>query len=105
MSTNILSDIISMDKTIHEPARIAILTLLSVVEKSDFLFLKNNTGLTQGNLSSHLTKLENAGFVEIEKTFKGKRPLTLVQISDLGKKEFVKYLQTLKKYINESNLL
>lgn len=102
---DILSEIIKLDKTIHEPARIAILTLLSVVEKSDFLFLKNNTGLTQGNLSSHLTKLENAGYVEIEKTFKGKRPLTLVQISNLGKRQFEKYLQTIKKYINESDII
>lgn len=105
MSNNILSEIISLDRIIHEPARIAILSLLSVVEKSDFIFLKNSTGLTQGNLSSHLAKLENAGYVEIEKTFKGKRPLTLVQISDSGKQQFVTYLKILKKYINESDLI
>ncbi len=105
MSNNILSEIISLDRIIHEPARIAILSLLSVVEKSDFIFLKNSTGLTQGNLSSHLAKLENAGYVEIEKTFKGKRPLTLVQISDSGKQQFVTYLKMLKMYINESDLI
>lgn len=105
MSNNILSEIISLDRIIHEPARIAILSLLSVVEKSDFVFLKNSTGLTQGNLSSHLAKLENAGYVEIEKTFKGKRPLTLVQISDSGKQQFVTYLKMLKMYINESDLI
>jgi DNA-binding transcriptional ArsR family regulator len=101
---NILAEIIKLDKAIHEPARIAILTLLSVVEKSDFLFLKNNTGLTQGNLSSHLTKLENAGYVEIEKTFKGKRPLTLVQLTKNGKTEFENYLMILKKYIAQSQI-
>jgi DNA-binding transcriptional ArsR family regulator len=102
---NLLSKIIKLDKTIHEPARIAILTLLSVIEKSDFLFLKTNTGLTQGNLSSHLSKLETAGYVEIEKTFKGKRPLTLVQLSKSGKIEFNKYLKTLKNFIDESDIL
>jgi len=100
----IISEILKLDKTIHEPARIAILTLLSVADKTDFLFLKNNTGLTQGNLSSHLAKLENAGYVEIEKTFKGKRPLTLIKISKKGKQEFNKYLRTLRKYVNESEI-
>lgn len=102
--SNILEEIIKLDKIIHEPARIAILTLLSVVEKSDFLFLKYNTGLTQGNLSSHLAKLENAGYVYIEKTFKGKRPLTRIQLSESGKREFSNYLKTLKQYIDESNI-
>ena len=85
---NIISEILNLDKTIHEPARIVILTLLSVVDKTDFLFLKNSTELTQGNLSSHLAKLENAGYIEIEKTFKGKRPLTLISISKKGKSNF-----------------
>lgn len=101
---NIISEILNLDKTIHEPARIAILTLLSVVDKTDFLFLKNSTSLTQGNLSSHLAKLENAGYVEIEKTFKGKRPLTLIKISKKGKQAFNKYLRILKNYINESEI-
>ena len=102
--SDILDEIIKLDKIIHEPARIAILTLLSVVEKADFLYLKYNTGLTQGNLSSHLAKLENAGYVNIEKTFKGKRPLTRIQLSETGKREFEKYLKTIKNYIKESNI-
>ena len=102
--SNILEEIIQLDKIIHEPARIAILTLLSVVEKADFLFLKYNTGLTQGNLSSHLAKLENAGYVIIEKTFKGKRPLTRIKLSEAGKREFEKYLKTIKQFIKESNI-
>ena len=101
---NIISEILSIDKTIHEPARITILTLLSVVDKTDFLFLKNSTGLTQGNLSSHLAQLENAGYVEIEKTFKGKRPLTLISISERGNKNFKAYLKTIKKYIDQSEI-
>ncbi|NQU86643.1 MAG: transcriptional regulator [Mariniphaga sp.] len=104
MSHNILIDIISLDKTIHEPVRIAILTLLSVIEKADFLYLKNNTGITQGNLSSHLSKLEAAEFVEIEKTFKGKRPLTLIKITTLGKENFENYLRTMKVYIKQSGI-
>ena len=100
----LIEDIISLDKVIHEPARIAILTMLSIVDKTDFIFLKNSTGLTQGNLSSHLTKLENADYIIIEKTFKGKRPLTLVQLSDKGKTEFAEYLKTIKNYIENSNI-
>lgn len=104
MSHSIIADIISLDKIIHEPGRIAILTLLSVVDKADFLYLKNNTGFTQGNLSSHLRKLENSGYVEIEKTFKGKRPLTLIQISKTGKENFEMYLKTIKQFIIDSGI-
>lgn len=101
---NIISSILNLDKTIHEPARIAIVTLLSVVDKTDFLFLKNSTGLTQGNLSSHLAKLENEGYIEIEKTFKGKRPLTLICLSKKGKSKFKAYLKTIKTYLKQSEI-
>lgn len=104
MKNNILGDIISLDKTIHEPVRIAILTLLSVIEKADFLYLKSNLGITQGNLSSHLSKLENAGYVEIKKTFKGKRPLTLISLTENGRENFEKYLQVIKTFIKQSEI-
>ena len=66
-----------VDRLIHEPARLMIITILSTVESADFLFLERETGLTKGNLSSHLSKLESAGYVEIEKTYRGKIPLTI----------------------------
>ena len=75
-----------LDRLIHEPARLAILTVLSSVRAADFVFLQRTTGLTQGNLSSHLTKLEDAGLVSIEKSFVGKKPNTRVALTTQGRK-------------------
>lgn len=75
----------SFDRLIHEPARLAILTALSSCEKADFVFLRNLTGLTKGNLSSHLAKLEDGGLVEITKTFEGKQPITYIALSGKGR--------------------
>jgi DNA-binding transcriptional ArsR family regulator len=79
------SDEVVLDRLIHEPARLAILTVLSSVRAADFVFLQRTTGLTQGNLSSHLTKLEDAGLVRIEKSFVGKRPNTSASLTAVGK--------------------
>jgi DNA-binding transcriptional ArsR family regulator len=75
----------SFDRLIHEPARLAILTALSACEKADFIFLRNLTGLTKGNLSSHLVKLEQGSLVSIEKTFEGKQPITYVALTAEGR--------------------
>lgn len=75
----------SFDRLVHEPARLAILAALSACEKADFVFLRNLTGLTKGNLSSHLAKLEQAGLVAIEKTFEGKQPITYVSLTGEGR--------------------
>ena len=93
------SSISGIDKLIHEPARIAIISLLSVIDEADFQYIMTQTGLTQGNLSSHLSKLENAGYVEIEKSFKGKRPHTVLKLSDSGTKAWEQYLNTLRKFV------
>jgi DNA-binding transcriptional ArsR family regulator len=74
-----------LDRLIHEPARLAIMTVLSAVKAADFVFLQRATGLTKGNLSSHLTRLEEAGLVKITKTFVNKRPHTDVELTRLGK--------------------
>jgi DNA-binding transcriptional ArsR family regulator len=74
-----------LDRLVHEPGRLAILTLLSSVADADFLFLQRATGLTKGNLSSHLSKLEEAGLVRIDKRFVRKKPQTTVTISRLGR--------------------
>ena len=84
------------DRLIHEPARLIIMALLYSVENADFTFLLHETGLTRGNLSFHLTKLEEAGYVAIEKTYKGKRPYTLCSLSENGRTAFNAYRQQLQ---------
>jgi len=91
----------NIDRTIHEPARLLLLIYLFSVEKADFTFLKKQTGMTQGNLSSHLSKLENAGYIESEKLFKQKRPMTLISISDLGRSAFVRYVEAMHLYFSD----
>ena len=79
------SEELVLDRLIHEPARLAILTVLSSVQAADFVFLQRATGLTQGNLSSHLTKLEDAGLVRIDKSFVHKRPNTKAALTPVGR--------------------
>jgi len=74
-----------LDRLIHEPARLAILTVLSSASSADFLFLQRLTGLTKGNLSSHLAKLEEAGLVRIDKRFIGKKPNTSIALTRAGR--------------------
>ena len=77
---------VNLDRLIHEPGRLAILTVLSSCRSADFVFLQRVTGLSKGNLSSHLTKLEGAGLVKIEKRFVGKRPNTNVALTAAGRR-------------------
>lgn len=95
-----LQPLAEIDKVIHEPARLLILAHLSVVVSADFLFLERQTGLTRGNLSTHLSKLETAGYVEIKKEFVGKIPRTLLSLTKQGKKAFKKYLESMKQVID-----
>jgi DNA-binding transcriptional ArsR family regulator len=85
MSSTPFEQLANLDRLVHDPARLAILTALSACERADFLFLLRITGLTKGNLSSHLSKLEEAGLVEIEKRFVGKKTQTLASLSDAGR--------------------
>jgi DNA-binding MarR family transcriptional regulator len=86
-----------LDRLIHEPARLAILTVLSSVEDADFTFLQRTTGLTKGNLSSHLTKLETAGLVQINKTFVRKRPNTKVALTPVGRQRVAHHWDQLER--------
>ena len=88
-----------IDRLIHEPARRVIMTILYTVESADFLFLLRETGLSKGNLSSHLSKLETAGYVAIEKTFRGRVPLTICSLTDQGRTAFRRYRVYLKKVV------
>ena len=87
----------ALNRLIHEPSRLAILTALSACDKADFLFLLNITGLTKGNLSSHLSKLQAAGLVEIEKTFEGKTPVTYAMLTLEGKDALKEYWKHFEK--------
>jgi DNA-binding transcriptional ArsR family regulator len=87
------------DRMIHEPSRRVILTVLNTVETADFLFLLRETGLSKGNLSAHLSKLEGAGYVAIEKTFRGKIPLTVCRLTDVGRAAFRGYREYLKQVV------
>ena len=85
-----------IDRVIHEPARLMIVALLSAVAEADFQYLHQATGLTKGNLSVHLSKLEEAGYVKIEKTFRGKYPLTICRLTKDGKVVFDTYRRVIK---------
>ncbi len=100
MEKEALRPLTEIDRIIHEPARMLILAYLSVVESADFLFLMNQTGLTRGNLSSHLSKLETAGYVEIKKEFVEKIPRTLLRLTEQGRKAFAEYRDNMKQVLD-----
>ncbi len=91
-----------LDRVIHEPARLTIAALLSSVKEADFLYLLRETKLTKGNLSTHLMRLEEAGYVEIDKTFRGKIPLTIVRLSSEGRAAFQDYRKSMKDILTPS---
>jgi DNA-binding transcriptional ArsR family regulator len=84
-----------LDRLVHEPARLMILMILQGVGEADFLYLLREGEFTQGNLSGHLLKLEEAGYVEIEKKFRGKRPLTICRLTSKGETALSAYSRSL----------
>ena len=96
---NDLSELMDIDKDIHEPARLMILSHLFVLESADFVFLRGQTSLTWGNLSSHITKLEEKGFVATKKEFVRKKPRTMIELTDKGRKAFLHYREVMKKIL------
>lgn len=93
--------IAGLDRVIHEPARLTIVALLSSVASADFLFLLKESGLTKGNLSVHLSRLEEAGYVKVEKTFRGKIPHTEYQLTPKGRSAFDQYRKSLGSIFNK----
>jgi len=89
-----------IDRLIHEPSRYTLMAYLYVVEVRDFLFLLRQTGMTWGNLSAHLGKLEAAGYVVIEKEFLGKKPHTTVRLSDEGRNAFEEYRGNMRRALD-----
>ena len=94
-------NIANVDRLIHEPSRFMIMAHLYIVESADFLFLIRQTGMTWGNLSAHLSKLETAGYVAIEKEFLDKKPHTMLHLTDEGRTAFEKYRQNMRQVLNE----
>lgn len=91
-----------LDRVIHEPARLLIVALLAGVKEADFLWVQRESGLTKGNLSGHITKLEGAGYVEVEKTYRGKIPLTLLSLTKEGHKAFEAYKRSMNGLLSKT---
>jgi DNA-binding transcriptional ArsR family regulator len=94
------SNLTNFDRVLHSPARLTIVAILSAVEEADFVYLLNESGLTKGNLSTHLTKLEQTGYIDIEKTYRGKIPLTLCRLTKNGRIAFKNYRKQLKRFVD-----
>lgn len=93
----------NVDEVIHAPARLAIASILATVKEADFIYLLNATKLTRGNLSTHLSKLEQAGYIEIEKkTYRGKLPLTLCRLTPAGRTAFEAYRKSMLDFLGKS---
>jgi DNA-binding MarR family transcriptional regulator len=88
-----------IDRPFHEPARLAILTQLLVLERADFIYVMNETGPTRGNLSSHMSKLEQAGYLKIEKKLCGKTPRTFLALTKKGRRALVEYRRQLQAVV------
>ncbi len=100
--TSDLRSLTDVDRLLHEPSRAVIVAILAAVESADFVFLQRETGLTKGNLSTHLTKLEEAGYINIEKTFRGKYPLTLCRLTETGREAFTNYRKKLSQFVEQT---
>ena len=96
--------ILELDPLVHAPVRLAVLSILAEAEGADFVFLREATGTTDGNLSSHLAKLESAGYVVIRKSFVEKRPHTTCSITRKGRRAFVGYLEQLARIVESSRV-
>ena len=88
-----------LDPLLHSELRLAVMSLLISTDEAEFPYIKEQTGATAGNLSVQIDKLLAAGYIEVEKTFKGKRPCTLCRISPQGRQAFVQYVEALKSYL------
>jgi len=91
----------NLDQVIHAPARLMVFACLYVVESADYVFLMRQTGLTWGNLSTHLSKLEGAGYVTIEKGYKGRKPHTTVRLTEAGRAAFREYKKSMQLVLDD----
>ena len=91
----------TLDPLLHSELRLAVMSLLMSSEEAEFPYIKEQTGATAGNLSVQIDKLSTAGYIEVEKTFKGKKPCTMCHITPVGLKAFEEYVTALKSYISQ----
>lgn len=95
------SPIAGLDQIIHAPARLRILMMLYVVESLDYVFLKNQTGMSWGNLATHLNKLEDADYISVKKGYQGKKPQSQIQLTPQGRTAFRDYKNTLQQILDD----
>lgn len=88
-----------LDPLLHSELRLAVMSILVGVEKADFVYIRTETGATAGNLSVQIDKLQKAGYIEVEKGFKGKMPRTVCRITDTGREAFANYVEALREYL------
>lgn len=100
---NRYKEIANLDRLVHDPSRLAILSVLSARERADFTYLLNVTGLTKGNLSSHIAKLEDGKLVTVQKIFKLKKPVTFVKLTKSGKNAIDKHWSKLESFRRNPN--
>lgn len=96
-----LHPLAEIDQVIHAPARLMVLSYLYVVESADYVFLMRLTGLTWGNLSTHLSKLEEAGYIAITKEFRGKKPHTTISLTEQGRSAFREYKKSMQQVLDD----
>lgn len=89
-----------LDPLLHSQLRLAVMSILMNVEEADFVYLKEKTSSTAGNLSVQLDKLSSAGYIAVEKGFVGKKPRTVCRVTDTGRKAFEEYVKDLRKLLN-----
>ena len=90
-----------LDPLLHSELRLAVISILAGVDEADFPYLKEQTGATSGNLSVQIEKLSTAGYIAVEKGFKGKMPRTVCRITPVGQDAFKNYVEALKEYLSE----
>ncbi len=95
-----MTDFKQLDPLLHSQLRLAVMSLLVGVDSAEFVFIKEKTGATAGNLSVQLDKLSTAGYISVTKSFKGKKPVTTCSITKVGVKAFEDYVNALKGYID-----
>jgi DNA-binding MarR family transcriptional regulator len=96
-----LHPLTDIDQVIHAPARLMLLSYLYVVDSADYVFLMRLSGLTWGNLSTHLTRLEEAGYITITKVFQGKKPHSTISLTREGREAFKQYKKSLQQVLDD----
>ena len=90
-----------LNPLLHSELRLAVMSILLGVEEADFVFIREQTGASAGNLSVQIDKLQKAGYITVEKTFRGKKPCTVCRITTVGRDAFAEYVDALKSYIKK----